>query len=144
MNIFAYGIYVVITVSSHLGNVTVLSEFFTVIVASRREGHDLFAKPHQVFGLACHYHDVFIIISVVERTYSYRIPGCDVFVSLCVVNDAGKFRVQHGEHICAVFFIKREENFTVAVAFKGIFRCKLRAKFFKAIDLAVADAITAT
>ena len=108
MNIPAHGFEVVAAHRIHFGDITVTNKFTVFIVVARRKRHDFIHKSHQVFRLTGKYDGALCIITVIEGPYTDRVPGRNIRSGLTIINNADKFRIQHGKHICAVFTIHRE------------------------------------
>ena len=122
-----------------LGNVAIAVEFPITVVMPGREGENPIHKPQQVLGLTGKHNGALNVIAIVQRTDTDGVPGGKELLLLPVIEDAGKFRVQHGEHPGAVFLIERQENLAVGIADEGVVFGKLPAEFFKPVDLTVAD-----
>ena len=128
----------------HRGNIAVRYEFAVNIVMPRRERHYPAGKTDKVFRLAREYYRACLIVPVIKRAYPYRVPRRYVFSAFPVIYNAGELGVEHGEHIGAVFLIKRQYYLAVAVAFKAVTHSpQLRPCFLKAVKLAVADRVAA-
>ena len=107
---------------------------------ARREGHDFLAEAHQVLRLAGEDDGAVPVIAVVQRADADGIPGGQEASGASVVEDQGKFRVQHGEHVCAVFLVEGQQDLAVAAAVKDI--AFVLQSFFhraEAVQLPVAD-----
>ena len=141
MNLCINSIQIVVANTINLCNVTIKNEFFSIEKVSGREGHYLITKTYKVLRLTCHYHNALFVIAIIERTYSNRVACCDVFILLCIVDNAGKLRIEHCKHIRSVFLIERKKYFAIAVTFERIICFKLCTQFFKAIYLAIANAV---
>jgi len=106
--------------------------------------NDFVGKPDQIFRFTGENDRTLFIISVIQRPNPDRITGGDEFTGLSVKEDHGKFRVQHGKHICSIFLIQWQDDLTVAVALEGISKLpQFLPLFFKTVQFSVADNITA-
>ena len=124
----------------HFGNIVIAHKFPAPVVVPRREGHDLVRQAQQVFGFAGKDDRPLAVIPVVEGADADGVPGGDELVRGAVIEDAGEFRVQQGEHVRAVFLVHGEQDLAVGGAVKDVaLFCQLLFERFKAVDLAVAD-----
>ena len=107
---------------------------------ARREGHDFLAEAHQVLRLAGEDDGAVPVVAVVQRADADGIPGGQEASGASVVEDQGKFRVQHDEHVCAVFLVEGQQDLAVAVAVKDI-AFVLQSLFHRAeaVQFPVAD-----
>ena len=87
---------------------------------SGRERHNLFHYTNEVLGLACKQDNTCLIVSVIKRSDTYRITGCDILSCFSVIYDARKLRIEHPEHLRAVFEIQRKKYLAVTLALKGV------------------------
>ena len=120
MDFFANRLKVVKAELVNLCNITVADKFPVLIVVSGGKGHNLLTNAHKVFGLAGKDNRSLLIVAVIKRANSYWVSGRNVLLPFGVKYNAGKFGIQHFEHIGAEFIIKRKKNFTVAVALKAV------------------------
>ena len=104
----------------YLGNVAVAGEFPVLVIISRREGHDVLGEAHQVLGLTGKEDAAGVAVAVVQGTDPDGVPGGNELICGGVVEDHGKLRVQHGEHLHTVLLPERQQQFTVAAAAEGI------------------------
>ena len=125
-------------VAGSVGNVAVAGEFTVLVEVSGREGKNGAHQTHQIFGLAGKDNLTLCIIPIVQRPDTDGISGCHKGVRFGIVEDAGKFCIQHGEHIGAVFFVHGQQHLAVGVAAEGVLPGQGLTDFFKAVDLAVA------
>ena len=121
MNLPAGSFQIVITDPMDFGYIAVTDKLSLFIIMSRRKRHDPVRKPCQIFGFTGKYDRMIFIISIIQWADSNGISCCDKLPCFPVVKDAGKFGIQHGKHICAVFPIHWQQNFTIRIAFKRIF-----------------------
>ena len=105
-NVFANSLQVIVTDTAHLCRIPVADELAVLIVMSGREGHDFTADPHKVFCFAGKNDGTLFIVSVIERSDADGIAGSDKLLFLRIVQNQGKFSIQHPEHGCAVLFVK--------------------------------------
>ena len=139
MDFFAGGFQIVPAHGGGVADVPVADKLSTLVIMSRREGQDLFAQPHQVFGLAGKEDLSVAVIAIVQGTNTDGIPGGNQLAGLSVIEDHGKFRVQPGEHFRAELLIQGKQDFTVGVTDEGIAVCDQRLfQAAEAVDLAVA------
>ena len=87
---------------------------------SGRERHNLLYYPDKVLCFTCKYNSSALIITVVQRSYTYRIPGSYIPACLAVIYDACKLSIKHPEHFRTVFEIQRKKYLTVTLTYKGI------------------------
>ena len=126
----------------HRRDVPVADERPVLVVISGRKRHDPVADPRQVLGLAGEHGSAVLIIAVVKRADADGVAGGDKYLPLRVVQDQGKLRVQHPEHIRAVLPVQGQQHLTVGLALERIaLLLQLPLQLLKAIDLAVADHI---
>ena len=95
----------------HLRDIGITDEPAVLIVMPGRERHDLFGQPHQVFRLAGKEDDPLFIEAVIQRPNPDGIPRGNISAGVVIINDAGKFRIQHSEHFCPVLPVQREVRF---------------------------------
>ena len=92
----------------HLRDIGITDEPAVLIVMPGRERHDLFGQPHQVFRLAGKEDDPLFIEAVIQRPNPDGIPRGNISAGFVIINDAGKFRIQHSEHFCPVLPVQRK------------------------------------
>ena len=105
MNVGADRFERVAAVGAHVAHIPVAYELSVVIVIAGRKRNDLFSDTDQVPGLGSEVNIAFLVVPVKHRADPDRIPGRDQAVCSGIVEDAGKFGIQHGEHIGTVLFI---------------------------------------
>ena len=105
---------------------------------SGREGENLPHQPQQVFRLTGEHNGARGVVAIVQGPDTDGIPGGDELLFFSVIEDAGVFRVQHVEHFHAIFPIKGQQHFAVAVAPEGVGILQLLTEFLEAVDFAVA------
>ena len=128
------------TDTAHLCRIPVADELAVLIVMSGREGHDFTADPHKVFCFAGKNDGTLFIVSVIERSDADGIAGSDKLLFLRIVQNQGKFSIQHPEHGCAVLFVKGQQDLTVRLAAECV-PLALKHLFdpLETVDLTIAD-----
>ena len=116
------GFQIVVVIACHLGDVAIADELPVLIEMSRGEGLHFGIQEQKVFRLAGKDDGALCITGIVQGADADGVPGGNEGIPLRVVEDAGKFRVQHGKHIGAVLFIQRQQNLAVGVAVEGVVR----------------------
>ena len=106
-----------------------------------RKRHDPLAQTREVFSFAGENDNSVFVVAVVKRADAYWISCGNIFFAVAVIDDKREFRVQHGEHIRAVFPVHGEKYFAVRTAFERIFRTERFLYFFVSVYFAVADNI---
>ena len=106
-DIAAYRFHVLLVIGFHSCDITIAIEDFVFIIMSGWERQDLCYKSNQIFRFTCKQDRSIWIIPVIEGADTNRVSCCDEGILLCIVEDAGKFRIQHGKHLAAVFFVQR-------------------------------------
>jgi hypothetical protein len=86
----------------HPGNIVITYKPAVLVAVPRWKGHNLVRQTQQVFGLAGKNDGPGAVIAVVQGPDADGVPGGDELPHLPVVEDAGKLRVQHGEHFYAI------------------------------------------
>ena len=81
--------------------------------------------------------------SVIQRANADWVARGDQGITLCIIENQRKFRVQRAEHIQIVFFEQRKQNFAVRFAGEFVFVRKRIAHLPEAVQLAVADNVIA-
>ena len=104
--------------SAGICRVRITNELSALIVAARREGHDFLRETDQVFRFAGKEDHSVVIIAVVERPDPDRVAGGYILLLFGVINDAGKFGIEHSEHIGPVLTVQGKDDLAVAVACK--------------------------
>ena len=89
----------------HCCNVAVAGKLAVTVVMSRWERQDLFCQVDQVLRLAGKDDGSVVIIAIIQRPDTDGIPGGDKLIFFRVIENAGKFRIQHRKHIYAVLFV---------------------------------------
>ena len=101
---------------------------------------DLPAKPRQVFRLAGKEHAAVLRPAVKQGPDADGVPGGKVSAGFSVIEDQGKLRVQHPEHLRAVLPVKGEQDLAVGLAQKGIpLLFQPGPNFPEAVNFPVAD-----
>ena len=109
----AYSVQIVMADVFHFGQVTVADELPVLEVMTGREGHDLVGQIQKVFRFAGKENGAFFVITVVQRSDTNGVAGGDKTAGLRVVQNKSEFRVQHGEHLHAVFLIEGKQDLAV-------------------------------
>ena len=144
MDVPAHAVQVFLGLFHRPGDIPVAVKFPIFAVVTGREGEYAPAKAHQVLGLAGKDQNSRLVVAVVQRPDADGVTGGDIAAGSCVKEDEGKLRIQHGEHIRAVFFVQGQQHLAVGAAGKGIaLGGELRLELLKAIDLAVAHQVFA-
>ena len=122
------------------GQVEIAHELAVLIVMPGREGQDLpLDDGDEVLGLARKGDLAVRHVPVVERADADGIARGDIGTGLCVIDNAGKLRIQAGEHIRAVQFIEGQQDFAVGIGDEGIAHLlQLALDLAEAVQLAVA------
>ena len=105
------------TVRRRGGHVPVFYEGAVLVVAAGRKGKDSPAQAYEASGLACKADSPLAVISIEKRTDAERISGCKEGAgSFDRTEQEQTLRLSKTEHAGSVFFIQRQEKFTVAAA----------------------------
>ena len=104
-NIFAENVGLRLFDARYVRDIAVPHERAVFIIMTGRKGKHFFRDRNKVFGFACKRDFSVRHVSVIQRSDAYGIARGKIDLFLRVVNHAGKFRVEHGEHSCTVFFI---------------------------------------
>ena len=107
-DIFADCFQIVVMVLLCLRNVAVTVKNAVFVVMPGWEGIDLTDQTNQIFGFAGKYDGAVCVAAPVQRTNANGISCRNKLIFLCVIEDAGKFCVQHGKQIGAIFFVQRQ------------------------------------
>ena len=106
---------------------------------SGREGHDFAADPNKVFCFAGKNDRALFVVSVIEWPDADGIAGGNKLLFLRIVQDQGKFSIQHPEHFYAVLFVEGQQDLTVRIALELVaFLFEFAFQLLKAVDLSVA------
>ena len=143
-NIGTHLLQIILTDLIHLCNIAVADKFSVFIIMPRRKRTDFFTQPDQIFGFTCKYDDSLLIISIIERADTDRISCRNISLCFSVIDDAGKLRIQHTKHFCAICLIERQKHFAVRITLKRISVGKAFSQTLKSENLSIAYHITAT
>ena len=137
-NVIAHRFQIMAVIFCHCCNVAVAGKLAVTVVMSRWERQDLFCQVDQVLRLAGKDDGSVVIIAIIQRPDTDGIPGGDKLIFFRVIENAGKFRIQHRKHIYAVLFIERQQHLTIGVADKGMLTFQFLSELLKTIDFTVA------
>ena len=104
-NVIAHRFQIMAVIFCHCCNVAVAGKLAVTVVMSRWERQDLFCQVDQVLRLAGKDDGSVVIIAIVQGANTDRIPGGNKLIFFRVIENAGKFRIQHRKHIYAVLFV---------------------------------------
>ena len=142
VDVGAHSLQIIIAELLDLGDIVVADEFAVLVVVSGRKRHHLAAHAHQVLGLTAKDDDALFVIAVVQRADADGVAGGDELLRLAVIEDQSILRVQHSEHVHAIFLVQRQKYLAIGTAAEGIALFQqLGLAFLVAVDLAVADHI---
>ena len=119
-NVGAGGFQIVMAHGAHLAYIAVAHKPAVLVIVARREGKDLGAKAHQVFGLAGKNIFAAFQLAVIQGPNANGVTGGDQLVLLGIIQDQRKLGVQHFKHIHAVLLIQRQQDLAVGFALEGI------------------------
>ena len=105
-----------------------------------REGGNLAAEAHQVLRLGGKQQGSFRVLPVIERADADGVSRRDVGIRGFVIENHGKFRIQHAEHMDAVLLPQGKKQLAVAAAGEGIsILFQELLQFPEVVDLTIAD-----
>ena len=119
MDVGAHRLQIVPAHRRHLGHIPVTDKFSVLVIVSRREGPRLVCQHGQVSRLAGKENVPGPAVAVVQGADADGVPGRQPGAGPAVIEDQGKFRVQQGEHLHAVFPPQGDQDLAVAAALEG-------------------------
>ena len=137
-DVAADGVQIILHHPVHPSNITIADELPVPVIVPGRKGQNPRGDSHQVFGLTGKNNSAIGIIAVIQRSDTDGVPGRDVGAGPGIIQDAGKFRVQHGKHIRSVLLIQGQKHFAVRLADEGVLPFQRPAELLKPIDFPVA------
>ena len=110
----------VLGIGRGIGNIAVAHKLAVAVVAADGERIDLFAQPHQVFGLRRKGDAAGFAVAVEQRPDADGVPRRDEQLFAAVVENHGELGVQMFEHLQAVFIIQRQDDLAVGIRLEGV------------------------
>lgn len=94
MDISAYCVHIITDNFVNRCDIAVAVEFSVFIIMSRRKGRDLFTYLYKVFRLAGKHHCAIVGLSVIQRTYAYRVSCGYELMLITIIYNTGKFSIE--------------------------------------------------
>ena len=113
VDLAAGGLHVVVDQGDRLADIPVADELFVHIIVPRRERQNAVAQAHQVLRLAGEDDLAALQIAIVQRADADGVPGGNQLLLCAVIDDQGKLRIQHAEHVGAVLPVQRQQQLAV-------------------------------
>ena len=134
----AYRLQIIGAYLGDMAHITVADKLAVGIIVAGREGENLLHQFHKILRLTGKHDGTGAVIAIVQRPDADGVSGGDELLLFSVIKDAGKFRVQHTEHLHTVALIHGQQHLAVAVTDEGIVIGQFRFDFLKAVDFTVA------